>query len=150
MSSSPIPLLLSLKPHYADLVFAGSKKVELRRRFSQSMQGRCVFVYATSPTRTVRGRFKIGQVWRGTPAEIWSLVRELAGIEKPEFDDYYAGCEIAYALEITDVWECPPLTLDVLKRRLGTFVAPQSWRYVKPHERELFQQLELHVDPVAT
>ena len=30
--NTPPPLLLSLKPRYADLIFAGRKKAELRRR----------------------------------------------------------------------------------------------------------------------
>ena len=84
MSTSSIPLLLSLKPHYADLVFRGQKKVELRRRSLKQMQGRDVFVYSTTPVRMLRGGFRIGKVWTGTPEEIWPLVSDSVGVEKPE------------------------------------------------------------------
>jgi predicted transcriptional regulator len=142
MSTSSIPLLLSLKPHYADLVFRGQKKVELRRRSLKQMQGRDVFVYSTTPVRMLRGGFRIGKVWTGTPEEIWPLVSDSVGVEKPEFDAYYAGRDLASALQVTDVWEYEhPVELSVLKGKLRKFVVPQSWRYVKPEERELFQNL---------
>ena len=40
MSESPKPLILSLKPRYADLIFEGVKKAELRRRPSCADGGR--------------------------------------------------------------------------------------------------------------
>lgn len=144
MSKSMKPLLLSLKPRYADLVFDGLKKVELRRRSPKNMKGRDVFIYVTNPVRTLRGGFKVGNVWTGTPEEIWKVVSESAGLEKPDFDAYYAGRDIAHAMEIIDVWEYEnPVTLDALKRMFRNFVVPQSWRYVKPDEHETFQDMEL-------
>ena len=140
MSTSSTPLLLSLKPRYADLVFGGRKRVELRRRSLKRMRGRDAFVYATTPVRMLRGGFRIGKVWTGTPEEIWSVVSDDVGVEKPEFDAYYAGRELASALEVTDVWEYEhPVELSVLKGKLRNFVVPQSWRYVKPEESEFFQ-----------
>ena len=148
MNTSSTPLPLSLKPRYADLLFDGRKTVELRRRSLERMQGRDVFVYSTTPVRTLRGGFRVGTVWTDTPDNIWSLVSERAGVEKPDFDAYYAGREIAYALEIVDVWEYDnPLTLDALQRLIRNFVVPQSWRYVKPDEYRIFQDNELVSDP---
>ncbi len=152
MNTSSTPLLLSLKPHYADLVFGGEKKVELRRRSPKQMRGRDVFVYSTTPVRMLRGQFKVGKVWTGTPEEVWSSVSDKAGVEKPDFDAYYAGRDVAYAFEITDALEYEnPLTLDALKRMFRNFVVPQSWRYVKPDEYHTFQgmlqaSIEVEVD----
>ena len=143
MNTSSPSLLLSLKPHYADLVFRGQKTVELRRRFLKRMRGHDVFVYTTTPVRTLRGGFRIGKVWTGTPEEVWQTVSESACLDKPDFDAYYAGRDIAYALEIINVWEYEtPLTLDALKRMFQNFVVPQSWRYVKPDEYQVFQDME--------
>ena len=142
MNKSSTPLLLSLKPHYADLVFGGHKKVELRRRFVKRLEGNDVFVYAKTPVRMLRGRFKVGRVWAGTPEEVWSLVSESAGVEKPDFDAYYAGRDVAYAFEIIEPLEYKsPLTLDALKRMFRNFVVPQSWRYVKPDEHRTFRNM---------
>lgn len=130
-------LVLSLRPHYADLVFTGSKRAELRRRFAAGAEGWHVFVYVTSPVRVLRGGFRVEQVWKGTPKELWGKVSRIAGVEKAIFDAYYEGKEIAYALKIHDVWEfCEPPGLAELRQELGQFIVPQSWRYVKAGELE--------------
>ena len=67
---------------------------------------------------TLRGGFRVGHVWRGSPDEIWSEVSELASIDKRDFDAYYAGRTIAYALKITSVWEYVyPADLTTLRER---------------------------------
>ena len=67
MNKTLQPLLLSLKPDYADLVFDGLKEAELRRRITSCMENRDVFIYVTTPVRQLRGGFRVGQVWSGTP-----------------------------------------------------------------------------------
>lgn len=136
------PLLLSLKPHYADLVFQGLKTAELRRRIP-CVENRDVFVYVSSPARQLRGGFRIEQVWSGSPEQVWEEVSEFAGVEKQDFDAYYAGRRIAYALGIADVWEHErPVGLEGLRDRFSDFVVPQSWRYVKQEEYRYFQSLK--------
>ena len=143
MNATRSPLLFSLKPRYAELVFDGLKKFELRRRGLSLMRGRDVFVYVSSPVGKLRGGFRVGEVRTGTPEEIWEVVANSACIEKSDFDAYYAGRDIAYALEITEVWEySEPMGLSELRETFQNFVAPQSWRYVKPEEHELFLQME--------
>ena len=142
MNDSSRPLLLSLKPCYADLIFEGVKKAELRRRALLQMEGRDVFVYVTRPVMQLRGGFRVGQVWTGSPQAIWRKVCDWAGVSKQDFDAYYAGQSIAYALEITDVWEfADPPGLDALRNQIDNFVVPQSWRYVKPEEYQAFRKM---------
>ena len=38
------PLIISLKPCYADMVFKGLKKVEFRRRIASQISNRDVFI----------------------------------------------------------------------------------------------------------
>jgi predicted transcriptional regulator len=107
------------------------------------MEGRNVFVYVTSPIMQLRGGFRVGEVWTGTPQDIWDKVSEWAGVEKDDFDAYYAGQSIAYALEITEVWEyANPPGLSTLRSRFDNFIVPQSWRYVKPEEHQSFRMME--------
>ena len=147
MSETPRPLILSLKPRYADLIFRGVKKAELRRRALACMEGRDVFVYATSPVMELRGGFRVGEVWTGTPQDIWEKVSRWAGVNRDDFDNYYAGQSIAYALEITNVWEyANPPGLGTLRIRFDNFVVPQSWRYVKPEEYQYFRMMERAVE----
>lgn len=137
------PLLFSLKPQYADLVFDGLKKAELRRRITSSMENSDVYIYVSSPVQRLRGGFRVGRVWRGSPDEIWNEVSDLANIDKRDFDAYYAGRTIAYALKITGVWEYEyPAGLTTLRDRLPQFIVPQSWRYVKPEECRSFRRMK--------
>lgn len=134
------PLLFSLKPHYADLIFRKLKMAELRRRIAPAWEDRNVYVYVSSPEQSLHGGFRVEHVWEGTPEVIWNQVSKYAGIAKKDFDDYYAGCSVAYALKIADVWKYQePLSLSALKLRLPNFVIPQSWRYVTPEEEQLFR-----------
>ncbi|MYD62560.1 MAG: ASCH domain-containing protein [Gemmatimonadetes bacterium] len=146
MSTITEPLLFSLKPCYADLVFEGLKKAELRRRIASSIEGRDVFIYVSSPVKQLRGGFRVGHVWQGSPEEVWNEVSELAGVDKRGFDAYYEGREIAYALQITDVWEYEnPTDLNRLRKLFPNFVVPQSWRYVKPEEYRSFQNMKRQI-----
>ena len=86
MSETPKALLLSLKPRFADLIFEGVKRAELRRRSLVQMEGREVFVYVTSPIMMLRGGFRVGAVWTGTPQDIWDKVSEWAGVDKDDFE----------------------------------------------------------------
>ena len=134
---------MSLKPNYADLVFAGQKTVELRRRALAEMKGCDAFVYVTRPVMKLRGGFSVGEVWCDTPDQIWGMVSDRAKVDKADFDAYYAGRAIAYALEITDVWEyANPIGLVALRRQFQDFVVPQSWRYAKPTEYLSFRSME--------
>ena len=135
------PLLLSLKPRYAELVFQGLKRAELRRRIP-CVENRDVFIYVSSPVRCLRGGFRVEHVWSGSPEQVWKKVERLARVERREFDAYYAGRSVAYAMRISKVWEYDePVHLEVLRKQLSDFVVPQSWRYVKPNESRYFQTL---------
>lgn len=143
MNNKTTPLLISLKPNYANLVFSGLKTAELRRRISESMQDRDVFVYVSSPVKELRGGFRVGQVWSGSPSQVWSTVQDLAGVSKRAFDNYYQGQNIAFALEILDVWEYAyPRNLEQLRAQFSGFVAPQSYRYARKEEIRFFRSLK--------
>ena len=145
MSESPPPVLLALKPCYADLVFTGRKTAELRRRMPACMENRRVFIYVSSPVRQLRGGFRVERMWRGTPEEIWAQVKRLAMVGKDAFDAYYAGRTTAYALKIADVWECKnSVDLSQLKNRFPNFVVPQSWRSLRPEEYRSFRNMKRH------
>ena len=137
------PLLLSLKPCYADLVFGGLKKAELRRRITPHITNRDVFIYVSSPIMALRGGFRVGEVWHGPPEKVWRMVSELAGVNKLDFDTYFEGQTIAYALEITEVWTySQPISLDTLRGKFSNFAVPQSWRYVRTDEYQFFQKMK--------
>ena len=143
MNARMRPLLLSLKPHYADGIFEGLKKVELRRRIVSDIKGRDVFVYVSSPIMALSGGFRVGDFWHDTPEKIWDRVSEIAYVDKQDFDAYFEGRTVAYAFEVTDVWESPKLVnLNTLRSEFPNFAVPQSWRYVRPEEYQFFLEVK--------
>ena len=89
MTTALRPLIISLKPCYADLLFEGLKTVELRRRIASQLTDRDVFIYVSSPVRALRGGFRVGQVWEGPPDAVWPKVSQLANLDRREFDAYF-------------------------------------------------------------
>ena len=137
------PLLLSLKPVYANLVFSGLKTAELRRRIAREVEGQDVFIYVSSPEQRLRGGFRVDKVWQGAPEMVWQEVKHLAKVDEATFESYYRGRTTAFALSIADAWECKrPLALDNLRRKFPNFVAPQSWRYLTSCERRSFSKMK--------
>ena len=62
--------LLSIKPAYADAIFAGSKTIEFRRsRIAADID--IVLVYATRPVGQVVGWFEVAGVIESTPKKLW-------------------------------------------------------------------------------
>ena len=139
-----MPLLLSLKPRFAELVFMGEKTVELRRRIASTMKGREVFIYVSSPARMIRGGFRVADVWSSDPETVWGEVASRAGVAKIEYDAYYEGCGIAHALALSDVWAHEaPVEIEGVRRALPGFRPPQSWRYAKGRELEWLRRFKL-------
>ena len=108
-----------------------------------NLQNRDVFVYVSSPIRELRGGFRVGEVWSGSPNEIWSMVSKMAGVTRNIFNEYYHGQNVAYALEILDVWQYDkPLGLNVLRSKYPGFYAPQSYRFIRPIESRSMRRLK--------
>ena len=88
------------------------------------------------------GGFRVGRVWHASPEEIWQIASDDACVDKNEFDEYYLGSDTGYALEVTDVWKCEsPIELKALRIQFEDFVVPQSWRYVRNEELQVFQMI---------
>lgn len=136
------PLLLSLKPVYADLVFKGLKTAELRRRIAKDLEGRDVYIYVSSPARELRGGFRVDRVWEGSPDVIWREVKHLARVDKATFASYYEGRSRAFALNIAYAWKQKyPLSLAALRSKFRDFTVPQSWRYLTAPEHRSFSRM---------
>ena len=137
-----VSLILSLKPEYADLIFNGKKEVEFRKRFPMNDLDYEIFVYVSSPVKQIFGAFRVNQVIKAPPEEIWHKMSKVAGIDKSRFDAYFLNHEIAYALKITNIRKFnSPVNMEILRREFDKFVIPQSWRILKSEELEFFSAL---------
>jgi len=131
----PIALLLTVKPQFAERIFVGTKKVELRRLKPRISIGDQVLVYTSSPTKAITGAFEVKDVLSGSPDFLWREVGPKTGMDKKEFDRYFAGADYGHAIFLGHVWRLPesiPLTL--LREMLPGFHPPRSHRYLSKDE----------------
>lgn len=131
-------LLLSIRPTYANMIFGGTKTVELRRVRPRSKAGDWVLVYVSTPIQALIGMFQVGKVVESAPEQLWPLVHKQAGITKEQFDHYYSGAYRAYGIFLSATRQLPmPIKLRGLKELLGSFQPPQSYIYLNQEELRL-------------
>lgn len=131
---STCALLLSIKPRFADAIFAGTKTVEIRRVRPRLQAGDLVFVYVSSPRCSLEGAFEVDHLVEAKPDRLWKLIGVRSGISRKEFDDYVAGCDTAFGIVIQRTWklEVPVHLKKMRKRRVEP---PQSYRYLTAGHR---------------
>ena len=132
-------LLLSIRPKYAELIFSGRKTAELRRVRPQLQEGDLVLIYVSAPVKALMGSFKVQRVIHGSPRDLWSEVGKHSGLTKKEFEIYYSGLSLGFAIFASKVWRLEhPIKLSRLKQRWNGFSPPQGFRYVTLRNKSLF------------
>ncbi len=125
-------LLISIKPRYAELIFAGKKTIELRRICPKVNNGDLVLVYISSPVKAIYGGFKVDSVINEPPEKLWEKVGICSGINKDEFDAYFKNADIGYGITFNEVWSLPhPIKLESIKLEWPEFRPPQSYWYLE-------------------
>lgn len=128
-------LLLSIRPHFVDLIFSGTKTVELWRVKPRVKAGDLVVVYASGATKGMVGAFEVAGVIAAAPNSIWQKFNGGSGLTKREFDTYFAGASVGYAIRIGKRWKIQePVPLKTLRKRRTGFRPPQSYHSWKLDE----------------
>jgi predicted transcriptional regulator len=121
-------LLLSIKPRYADAIFARHKRVELRRVKPRVGSGDLVLVYVSSPRCALEGAFEVERVIEAAPSTLWGHVSQNAGITRAEFNEYFGERATAYAIVVRRVWRLTPVSLSTMRK--AKIRPPQSYQYL--------------------
>lgn len=120
-------VLLSIKPQFVEKIISGEKTFEYRKQvFKQDIS--TVVIYATKPVGMIVGEFKVKDILKDSPSNIWSKTKKNSGISKKFFMDYFYERDSAYALEIQDFVKFD-LEIDP-KDVFLNFTAPQSFMYL--------------------
>lgn len=124
------PLLLSLRPRYAEAILTGAKTVELRRRSVNAPPGTPIILYASSPIMAIVGTARLREAQVLDLESAWQRHNRRLGLSRGEFDAYLDGSARAFVLILSQVQILDePLSLSRL-REDGRFQPPQSFRYV--------------------
>lgn len=138
----PTTLLLSIHEKYANLIFSGDKKVELRRVRPRLISGDLIVVYVTSPRKEVAGVLEVSKVVSMHPSSLWNLVKDQAGITREDFQDYFLDASVGFAIFVRKALHFSnPITLDQMREKWPGFRPPQGYRYLKYEEVLLIQSI---------
>lgn len=120
-------VLLSIKPEFAEKIFAGTKKFEFRKIIFKHRNINKIIVYASSPIKKVIGEFIIDDIIIADIDTLWNTTYKYSGITKEVYQKYFKNKERAYAIKIGK-------TIRYEKsRNLNEYnikTAPQSFVYV--------------------
>jgi len=123
-------IIISIKPKYAEKIYAGTKTIELRRSIGTSFQKNSLcYIYASSPARSVTGEARIASIELLSIAELKATHCISADVSASEMDIYFQGKENGYAIRLRSVFKYKtPIPLQLL-REFTDFHPPQSYRY---------------------
>ncbi|NDI85398.1 transcriptional regulator [Undibacterium crateris] len=131
-------ILISLAPRHAENIFAGRKKIELRRRSMNVAPGTIVWIYVTLPVGSIIGRAKIKAIHKASPNALWRQFGSVSGLVRGEFLKYLDGLEEGVVLELDDAKILSrPFSLDSLRDIAEGFNPPQFFIRLK-EEHPLF------------
>ncbi|MHA1648506.1 MAG: hypothetical protein ACTSVU_09675 [Promethearchaeota archaeon] len=126
-------VILSIKPKYIEKMRLGIKKYEFRKNnFQLNPKSSFALIYSTSPVNKIIGSFKISEVIRDSPKNLWINLRKSSGINEKDFFSYFFSCETGTALKITEL-KFFEKKIDPFKE-IENFNPPQSFHYLNERE----------------
>lgn len=124
-------ILLSIQPYFANKIFEGTKKVELRRIVPKYHKDQIVILYVSTPVKAIVGGFQFSHIVEENIDDLWKSVKDIAGVTFEQFSNYYSGANNGYGIFISKVWKYEkPLSLEKLRNSLTNFSPPQNFRYL--------------------
>jgi predicted transcriptional regulator len=93
-------VVLSIKPEFANKIFAGTKHYEFRRTIFKNPEVKKVVVYASYPVQKVIGEFEIDYILNDNIESLWKKTKKQAGISENYFFEYFCDKEYGYAIKI--------------------------------------------------
>lgn len=92
-------VLLSIKPEFVERIFSGEKVYEYRKVVFKRRDIESVVIYSTMPEGMIVGEFEVGEI-ADNPTELWKKTKEVSGITKQFFDEYFLDKQVGYTIEI--------------------------------------------------
>ena len=133
MQSAVNPVLISVHPSFATEIANGRKRVEFRRRWPRAEIDVAV-IYATSPLKAIVAVVRIDEVVRAGNTQLWDLSKAYGGsVTRTTLREYMSGLEQGVAL-LLGQRVAPDHALSPKDVFGDSFVAPQSFRYLRAEE----------------
>ena len=91
--------IISIKHLYAERIYNGTKKYEIRTRIPTLQQYDGIYIYEPKPIALITGVIFITKILKLTPEVAWDTKAHVLGITKDNFDKYCKSKEFIYLIE---------------------------------------------------
>ncbi|MEB3844060.1 MAG: DNA-binding protein [Desulfurococcales archaeon] len=132
--------LMSIRPQYSRLIFAGVKKYELRKIAGAPPieEGSLIIVYSSGKVKSIVGEFTAGRIIMGTPERVWEAVHKPGTGIREDAWPYLKGGRKAMAIEVRNPRLYKrPVTLEELRRIIPGWMPPFSYKRLEPGDKTL-------------
>ena len=126
--------IISIHGVHSRRIIAGTKTVELRRRFPEMAPGSRLWIYETMPTGAVVGLAPVAGLDPGTPEALWRQHGRSTCVELEDFMAYLEGCLEAVAITLKDARGVSPVARSTLRTVRAGFHPPQVMTLLTPGE----------------
>jgi predicted transcriptional regulator len=121
---------MSIRPVYADRIFRGEKRFEIRRRPVRLSPEALVLVYSSAPVKAVIGAFTVKHVHVDSPEALWRRYSDGMGVSRLAYRQYLRGVALACAIEVGEIVLLPETPLADLRAADEAFRPPQSYMFL--------------------
>lgn len=131
-------ILISIRPEYSEKLLGGQKSVELRRRPVRVPPGTRVWIYSTLPVGRLDAVAEVEAVYEWPPSEIWDQYGHVSGVTQAALESYFSGVDQGCVVVFKQVVPVHrPLSLGLMRKRLGNFNPPQFFKRLDHDSPEL-------------
>ncbi|MGA2268789.1 MAG: ASCH domain-containing protein [Bryobacteraceae bacterium] len=131
-------ILISIRPEYSEQLLDGKKSVELRRRPVRVPPGTRVWIYSTLPVGRLDAVAEVEAVYEWSPSEIWDQYGHVSGVTQSALESYFSGVDQGCVVVFKRVVPIHrPLSLGLMRKRLGNFNPPQFFKRLDHDSPEL-------------
>ncbi|SHH34941.1 hypothetical protein [Desulfosporosinus lacus] len=117
--------LMSIKPIFVNRMLEGIKIYEYRRVRFRTLPHK-IFIYSTSPEKSIIGFFTPEIFYCDTPAEIWQRTYIHSGLSKQEYDLYTNNAQLVTAIKVRKIIQFDK----PINPYMTAFKPPQSFYYL--------------------
>ena len=120
-------IIISIKHAFAEKIYSGEKRYELRKRIPKMQLGTRCWIYELKPIGKVTGFFTYMGCYSATKEVVFDYCKDYIGIDRDAFMQYYNNESVAHAWQVVAPHRCKQFTL----QDAGIMRAPQSYIFTK-------------------
>jgi len=120
-------ILFSINPQHVENILNGNKKVEYRKVKCAREDIDSILIYSTAPIKKVVAQVQLENIFVDNPDKIWDRTKNISGITREFFNNYFDKRAFAVAYELGEV---ETFTIPKSLKDFGIAFAPQSFVYV--------------------